>query len=86
MRARLTRRMLEDAVLVPLLAVIPMEHSHAVYVVNSTEAQRREVGIGIITGDRVQVTRGLAPGDQLIIAGHRLVAPGQKVNVVSDSR
>ena len=73
-------------VLIPLLSVIPMEDRKAVYVVNSTEAQRREVELGIIKGDRIQVTRGLEPGDQLIIAGHRFVAPGQKVNVVSENR
>jgi membrane fusion protein (multidrug efflux system) len=84
-RVRLTRRILKDAVMIPLLAVIPMEDGMAVYVTNSTEAQRRQVELGIIRGDRVQVTRGLEPGDQLIVAGHRFVAPGQKVNVVSNS-
>ncbi len=83
---RLTRRILKDAILVPLLAVIPMENSKAVYVVNSTQAERREVELGFIKGDRVQVKRGLEPGDRLIIAGHRFVAPGQKVNVVSEKK
>jgi len=82
-RARLTRRILKDAILVPLLAVIPMEDGMAVYVVNSTQAERREIQLGAIKGERVQVLSGLKPGDQLIVAGHRFVAPGQKVNVVS---
>lgn len=87
-RARLTRQILKDAILIPLLAVIPMENSNAVYVVNSSEAQRRQVELElrIIKGDRVLVTRGLAPGDRLIIAGHRFVAPGQKVKVVSENK
>ncbi|MDQ7779232.1 MAG: efflux RND transporter periplasmic adaptor subunit [Planctomycetota bacterium] len=84
--ARLTRRVLRDVVFVPLLAVIPMEEGKTVYVVNSTEAQRREVELGLIRGDRVQVTRGLSPGDRLIIAGHYFVAPGQKVNVVEENK
>ena len=83
---RLTRRILKDAILIPLLAVIPMEDSKAVYVVNSTKAERREVELGFIKGDSVQVTGGLEPGDRLIIAGHRFVAPGQKVNVVSENK
>jgi membrane fusion protein (multidrug efflux system) len=83
-RVRLTRRILEDAILIPLLAVIPMENSQAVYVVNSSQAQRREVKLGLIKGDRIQIRRGLEPGDRLIIAGHRFVAPGQKVNVVAE--
>lgn len=82
-RARLTRRIMENAVLIPLLAVIPMEDGYAVYVVTESKAQRRMVQPGIIRGDRVQVVQGLQPGDQLIVAGHRFVAPGQTVNVVS---
>lgn len=79
----LTRRVLQDALMIPLMAVIPMENSKAVYVVNSTQTQRREVELGIIRGDRVQVIEGLQAGDRLIVAGHRFVAPGQKVNVVT---
>jgi membrane fusion protein (multidrug efflux system) len=83
---RLTRQIIKDAIMVPLLAVIPMEDSKAVYVVNSEEAQRRQVELGIIKGDNVQIKSGLEPGDRLIIAGHRFVAPGQKVNVVSKKK
>jgi len=85
-RARLTRRILRDAIFIPLLAVIPMEEGKAVYVVNSSQAQRREIELGVIKGDRVQVTRGLSPGDRLIIAGHRFVSPGQNVNVVGENK
>jgi membrane fusion protein (multidrug efflux system) len=85
-RARLTRQILRDVIFIPLLAIIPMEESKAVYVVNSSQAQRREVELGIIKGDRVQVKRGLAPGDQLIIAGHRFVSPGQNVNATGENK
>lgn len=85
-RVRLTRRTLDKAVLIPLLAVIPQEAGYAVYVVADSQAQRRDVEMGIIKGDRVHVTQGLNPGETLIIDGHRLVAPGQKVNIVSGNR
>jgi membrane fusion protein (multidrug efflux system) len=78
----LTRRVLKDAILVPLLAVIPMENGKAVYVANSSQAKRRQVELGIIKDDQVQIISGLEPGDELIIAGHRFIAPGQKVNIV----
>ncbi len=84
-RVHLTRRILKDAILIPLLAVIPMEDSTAVYVADSAQAERREVKLGTIKGDHVQVTSGLQPGDRLIVAGHRFVAPGQKINIVSKS-
>ncbi|MBN2592593.1 MAG: efflux RND transporter periplasmic adaptor subunit [Sedimentisphaerales bacterium] len=85
-KVRLTRRILKDAILVPLLAVIPMEDGKAVYVVNSSQAKRRDVGLGIIKGDQIQIETGLEPGDKLIIAGHRFVAPGQKVNIVPEKK
>ena len=56
---------------------------YAVYVVTDSQAQRRDIELGIIKDDRVHVTQGLNPGETLIIDGHRLVAPGQKVNIVS---
>ncbi len=83
-RARLRRRVVENAVMIPLLAVIPMENGYAVYVVEDSQAQRREVVPGMIQGDQVRILRGLKAGDKLIVAGHRFVAPGQSVNVVSE--
>ncbi len=84
-QARLLRQVLRDAVLIPLLAVIPMEDHKAVYVVDAHEtAQRVKVGLGILKGDRIQVTGGLKAGDRLIVAGHRFVAPGQKVHIVTE--
>jgi membrane fusion protein (multidrug efflux system) len=82
-RVRLTRRTLDNAILIPLLAVLPQEEGYSVYVVADGVAQRRDIEIGIIQGQRVQILRGLEAGDVLIIDGHRLVAPGQNVNVIS---
>jgi multidrug efflux pump subunit AcrA (membrane-fusion protein) len=63
-----------------------MEDGKAVYVVESSKAVRRLVELGAIKGDRVQIRRGLTPGDQLIVAGHRFVAPGQNVDIVPESK
>ena len=89
---RLTRQVLKDAILIPLLAVIPMEDGKAVYVVQSPtgagagKAERKLVELGAIKGDRVQIRSGLKPGDKLIVAGHRFVAPGQNVDIVPESK
>ena len=86
-KAHLLRRVLKDAILIPLLAVIPMEDHKAVYVADANQtAQRRDIRLGILKGDRIQVTEGLHAGDLLIVSGHRFVAPGQKVNVVSGDK
>jgi len=87
-QARLTRRMLTDAILIPLAAVIPLEEGKAVYVVEDLAAavegangvaRRREVTLGFIRGREVQVLSGLAAGDRLIVKGHRYVGPGEPV-------
>jgi len=83
-RARLTRRVLTDVIMVPLTAVIPEEHGRSVYVVNSRTALRRDVTLGLIKGQRVQILSGLEPGDRLIVAGHRFVSPGQAVKLPED--
>lgn len=78
----LTRRVLQDAIMIPLAAVIPLEEGRVVYVVNAqNQAERREVTLGLMRGRHVQVLSGLAPGDRLIVNGHRFVGPGQSVSV-----
>lgn len=85
-RVNLTRRILDDAILIPLQAVIPQEAGYSVYVVKDGQVARRDVELGIIKGDRIQITAGLKPGAALVVEGHRLAAPGQKVNIVSGNR
>ncbi|MCF7972474.1 MAG: efflux RND transporter periplasmic adaptor subunit [Phycisphaerae bacterium] len=81
---RLTRQTFQNTILIPLLAVIPMESGKVVYIVEDNQAVRRDVGLGVIKGDRIQVLRGLNVGDQLIVEGHRFVAPGLKVTIIPE--
>jgi membrane fusion protein (multidrug efflux system) len=81
-RAQLTRQIVDDAIMIPLAAVIPMEDGYAVYIEKDGLAKREMVTLGLIQADSVQVLEGLAPGQRLIVQGHRFVAPGQKVKVV----
>jgi RND family efflux transporter MFP subunit len=85
-RVAMTRQILNDVILIPLSAVIPMENGYAVYVVNSNEAKRRDVVIDIIKGENVLIESGLMPGDRLIISGHRFVVPDQQVTVVPENQ
>jgi membrane fusion protein (multidrug efflux system) len=78
----LTRQILKDVILIPLASVIPMENGNAVYVANSSVATRRQVDIGIIKGEDVEIKSGLKQGDKLIISGHRFVVDDQTVKVV----
>jgi membrane fusion protein (multidrug efflux system) len=81
-RLRLLRRNIPQAIMIPLLSVIPTEDGYQVYVVEDDKAKARKVGIGVITSDRVQAISGLKAGDKLIVAGQRMVGDGSPVRVV----
>lgn len=63
-----------------LVAQIPRE-SGAVFIYQPSTGVvvRRELKLGAIQGDRVQVASGIAAGDQIVIAGAAFLADGQKV-------
>jgi len=81
---RLTRQTFRNTIFIPLLAVIPMESGKAVYIVENGQAVRKDVELGAIRGERIQILKGLDSGDQLIVEGHRFVAPGLKVTIIPE--
>ena len=84
-RARLTRRVLHDVIMIPLDVIIPLEDGKAVYVVDDQQkAQHRRIELGLLKGRAVQVTQGLSAGDRLIVAGQRYVGSDQPVNIVAN--
>lgn len=60
--------------------------SHLVYVVEAKNgaalAQERKLEIGIVDGPSVEITKGLAFGDELVTRGQHLLRPGRAVRVV----
>jgi membrane fusion protein, multidrug efflux system len=78
-RLEIARRTLEDAVTVPLEAVLDLGTEKAVYVVEEGRARRRTVALGPVVGDQVVVERGVAAGERVIVQGMQQVADGQPV-------
>ena len=85
---RLRRRVIKQAVMVPLEAITQLESGRAVYIVEDGEAARRLVALGVWSGRQVQILPdqregwGLRAGEMLIVRGHQYVAPGQAVEIV----
>ena len=48
-------------------------------------AERRNVSIGAVHGERVVVEEGLAPGDRVITRGQHFLRPGDAVRPVEDA-
>jgi len=85
-RLEVPRRVIANALLVPLAALVDFETEKVVYVVQGERAQRRTVTLGPMVGDRVVVASGLLVGDRVIVAGQRLVADGQLVAEAEEAR
>jgi len=80
-RVAFVRRVIADAVVAPLFTMVDKGGERIVFVEENGVAQSRTITIGVIEGDRVQITSGLNPGDHLIVKGHTEVEDGMKVIV-----
>lgn len=75
------RRLIPDALSAPLFSILDKGGERILFVEKDGVAHARTVSIGVIEGDRVQITDGLKPGDHLIVTGQRDVEEGMKVQV-----
>ena len=78
-RVAFLRRIIPDALVAPLFALVDKGGERVIYVEQEGVAQSRTVEIGIIDADKVQITKGLNQGDKLIITGQTVVEDGMKV-------
>jgi len=81
-RVNIVKKEVTDGISVPLYSVISRSNEQFVLTENNGKAEVRLVETGILEGWRMQVTKGLAKGDRVIVVGHRDVDEGQEVNVV----
>lgn len=81
-RVELVEQVFNNALAVPLYAVISQSDDHIVFVEKDGKAERRKIELGPLIGWQVQVTSGLSPGEKVIIVGHRLLENGQAVEVI----
>jgi len=83
-RVELVKGVYEDALVIPLYAVINQGDQRFVFVENKGKAEKRQVEVGMLVDWQIQVVSGLTAGDRLVIVGHRLLEEGQKVDVVQN--
>jgi len=72
-----------NALTIPQLAVVTFEDSPAVWIVKEDTVHRQKVKLGMMSGDRVQVTQGLQNGDQVITIGNHQLIENASVKVVN---
>ncbi|MGD8837376.1 MAG: efflux RND transporter periplasmic adaptor subunit [Desulfobacteraceae bacterium] len=81
-RAQIVKKVHQDAMAVPIYAVIKRRDKQFVYVEKNGVAHQLPVELGIIEDWRVQVTSGLLPGSRVVVEGHRDIDQGRKLNIV----
>ena len=77
-------RFYPQAILIPRASVLAEEGTPAVFVADADQgvAQRRPVTIARTFGTRYLVSAGLAPGDLLVVTGHRVLRDRTEIRVV----
>lgn len=83
-RARLERRVFEDAVVISRDALVERDGTLYAFLLEGGEVAIREVTLGPDEGDQVVVTDGLDAGELLLVAGHRNLIAGEAVRRVED--
>lgn len=80
-RLAFMRRVILDALSVPLFSLVEKSGERMVFVEKDGVVQARTVSLGVIERDRIQITKGLNPGDHLIVVGQTQVEEGMRVEV-----
>ena len=72
----------QESILIPRKAVVGSVLAANVYVAKDGKAERREVKLGDMFGDRIEILEGLEDGDSIILAGLMNISDGTPINVV----
>jgi len=84
----LTRRTLDDVLVVPQDALVRVEDGYVVFVVEEGSegvvARSRPVELGPSARNEVVIEEGIAAGDRLVVVGQQQVAAGDRVRIVGE--
>lgn len=75
----------EDALTVPLEALVSRGEKHFLYIEEEGKAVIRQVQLGIFTEGSVEILEGLNPNERVIVAGLQKIAPGVPVQDVQEA-
>lgn len=84
-RVELVKRVYDEALTVPLYAVITRGEEKYVYVDRDGKAEKRPVELGVLVGWQVHVKSGLMAGDKVVVVGHRLLDQDQPLDVIKNT-
>lgn len=71
----------ENATVIPEEAILAQTGATVVFVISNQQAMVRPVETGLRIPGKVEILKGLEPGEQVVTAGHQKLFPGVKVMV-----
>lgn len=71
----------EDALQIPLDALVESEGNTKVFVVNDGVVRSRKIRVGLRGSDRVEVVEGLQAGERVVVGGLHNLRDGERVNI-----
>ena len=84
MQADLPMPAIDEALVVPLSAVLSDDGEHVVFVIHDNKVERRPVRIGLREGDQQVLLSGVSAGEQLVSRDLAALVDGQEVVVISE--
>lgn len=78
-RATFIKRRLENVISVPLFAVVHREERSLLFLADQGKARSKDVVLGVVDGDRVQIVEGIQIGDPVIVQGGRNLDDGTEI-------
>ncbi len=83
--ARIQQRIYENALMVPLDALIETQTGRKLFVVRQDSiASERMVNTGSSSGDMIMITSGLGSGEKVITKGQHTLVEGEKVRITGE--
>ncbi len=72
----------ENILIIPRKAILYKQNKSYVFVLNRRQVSQREVFLGLLEEDHVEVTEGLNEGEVIVIVGVEGLKDGQRVDVI----
>ena len=73
----------QDVLIIPSSALTRKQDGIYVYVIEEGIARQKEVVLGIIQGERIEILDGLSEGEEIVVLGNQELEDGLKVDVLS---
>lgn len=72
----------ENGLGVPMYSLVSRKSEVGVFVEKDSVVEFRPVETGFQDGWKVQIAKGVSPGEKVVVVGHRIIEDGETVNVV----